>query len=484
MRGPPREKPRAGDAGLFQNDRSGGQIEAKLPEAHQPAQQRHPHVLHRETFTTSRALDFCSERELTKQIGHPSEDWPMVIPKELIDNSLDACEEADIAPKLHVAVRGNQIILTDNGPGIPAATIDGVIDFNTRTSSREAYVSPTRGAQGNALKTIVAMGFALDRTRGETLIESHGVAHRIVFGIDPVRQEPRVVCDRNPSDIKNGTRITVHWPDSSGSKLLNAKPTFLQMAQDYGWLNPHLSLALHWDDQLEVDFSAPNPAWSKWRPSEPTSAHWYDVARLRRLMGAYIARDHDLGREPRTVRDFVGEFRGFSGSAKQKIVLEETGTARQSLEGFFGTTGVAGASALLAAMKRHSRPVEPKLIGLIGEDHLAARFKSIGADPKTFKYRKALGVSNGVPDVIEAAFAWLPENIPQRRIIIGVNWSVAIGNPFRTMAPGTSLDSILQKQRVGADEPVILVLHLARPRIEFSDHGKSAISLAEGDNDE
>ena len=29
-----------------------------------------PHVLQRETFQTSRLLDFCSERELVKQIGH------------------------------------------------------------------------------------------------------------------------------------------------------------------------------------------------------------------------------------------------------------------------------------------------------------------------------------------------------------------------------------------------------------------------------
>lgn len=46
------------------------------------------HVLHRETFQTSRLLDFCSERELVKQIGHPIEQWPVVILKELTDNAL------------------------------------------------------------------------------------------------------------------------------------------------------------------------------------------------------------------------------------------------------------------------------------------------------------------------------------------------------------------------------------------------------------
>jgi hypothetical protein len=54
-----------------------------------------------------------------------------------------------------------------------------------RVASREAYVSPTRGAQGDALKTLLAMPFALDGERGETAIESRGIAHRIRFSVDP-----------------------------------------------------------------------------------------------------------------------------------------------------------------------------------------------------------------------------------------------------------------------------------------------------------
>src|SRR5712672_3549310 len=114
------------------------------------------HAMKRETFQTSRLLDFCSERELVKQIGHGVEQWPLVIFKELTDNALDACEEAGTAPVIDVEVTGTEITITDNGPGIPAETITGILNFAVRVSSREAYVSPTRGAQGNALKTIVA----------------------------------------------------------------------------------------------------------------------------------------------------------------------------------------------------------------------------------------------------------------------------------------------------------------------------------------
>ena len=259
------------------------------------------------------------------------------------------------------------------------------------------------------------------------------------------------------------------------------------MAADLGWLNPHLTLSLSWDREVCVDFKATDPNWNKWRPHHPTSPHWYDVPHLRRLMGAYIARDQDSGREPRMVREFISEFRGLSGSAKQKLVLEEAVAARLALSDFFGSgdcVNDSGIAKLLAAMKRQSRPVNPKDLGFIGKDHLAARFAAAGGDPKTFRYRCVAGEIDGIPDVIETAFAWCPKGINQRRIITGVNWSPAINNPFRSLgAYGESLDTILAEQRAGREEPIIFVLHVARPRIEYTDHGKTAMVVA-GDDDQ
>jgi hypothetical protein len=435
-------------------------------------------ILKREAFRTSRLLDFCSARELTKQIGHGTDRWPLVVLKECVDNALDDAEEGGIAPVIKVEVTGKAIVITDNGRGIPDETIAGILDFSVRVSSREAYCSPTRGAQGNALKTIVAMPFALDGTKGGILIESQGVAHRITFTVDHVRHEPKIDHVRERSNVKKGTRITVRWPRSACSKLEEAKPQFLQMAEDYGWLNPSLSLSVMWNGKRAVDYKASNPKWDKWRPHHPTSPHWYDEARLRRLMGAYIARDQDRGREPRTVREFVSEFRGLSGTAKQKRVLEQVGASRLLLPQFFGNGDSAKIGKLLAAMKRHSKPVKPLDLGSVGKTHFAARFEKAGADPETFQYRRIVGETDGIPDVIETAFGYCPDGADTRRIITGLNWSPAIGNPFRSLgAYGESLDTILAEQRSGRNEPIIFVLHLARPRIEYTDHGKTALVI-------
>jgi Histidine kinase-, DNA gyrase B-, and HSP90-like ATPase len=316
-------------------------------------------MLARATFRTSRLLEFCNRKELVAQTGHQVEDWPLVILKELVDNALDDCEEAATAPNISVAVARPEIIVFDNGRGIPAEVVKDILDYSVRVSSREAYCSPTRGAQGNALKTILAMPYALDGTRGDVVIQARGIAHHIGFAVDQLRQEPRITYEVGPSNITAGTCVTVKWPDSASSILEDARARFLQNAADFAWLNPHLHITVVWGNQICVDCKPSDPAWSKWRACDPTSPHWYDVARFERYIAAHVARDRDHGRD-RTVRKFVSELRGYAGSAKQKRVLDETGMARAELSSLFGADGSAcraQIARLLAACQKHSRPV-------------------------------------------------------------------------------------------------------------------------------
>ena len=447
--------------------------------------------LRRVPFTVSRLMEFCTRRELVNQTGHDYPEWPLVVLKEALDNSIDAAEEAEIAPVVSIAVNGTKIAITDNGPGIPAKTIDGILDYSVRVSSREAYVSPTRGAQGNAIKTILPMAYVLNERLGEeacgvTVIEAHGIAHHIAFSVDHIKQEPRIEHTTRPSKIVRGTRVIVDLPlvgEHGYDIVASVEASFLKLASAYTWLNPHLSLRVSWNGERRINVKASDPAWRKWLPSWPTSAHWYDQGRFRRYMAAHIANRGDI-----TVREFISEFRGMTGTAKQKQVLAETGASHVSLHKFFGLhkANTDNIAKLLAALKTHTKPVRPLDLGIIGKRHLFSRMEDAGGDPKTFTYERRLGESAGVPRIIEFAFGIHRAGLesdrgPTGRIITGVNWSPGISNPFRQIGrDGESLDSILRDVRANATEPVIAALHLACPRVAYTDRGKSAI-VVEGE---
>jgi DNA topoisomerase VI subunit B len=180
-------------------------------------------ALERTTFRTSRLLEFCTRKELVAQTGHEPDAWPLVVLKELLDNALDACEEAGVAPEIMVQVEPRAVTVVDNGPGMPPKTVSDILDFSSRVSSREAYVAPDRGAQGNALKTILAMPFVLDGAAGHVEICAKRLCHQIEFTVDALRQAPVIRHRHEQHDVTNGTSITVAWPESAVSRTRSAE---------------------------------------------------------------------------------------------------------------------------------------------------------------------------------------------------------------------------------------------------------------------
>ena len=244
------------------------------------------------------------------------------------------------------------------------------------------------------------------------------------------------------------------------------------MALSLAVLNPHITLILDLFGETH-QWDALAAGWRKWRANEPTSPHWYDLERLKRLIAAYITHSKE-----RTVREFVSEFRELSGTAKQKAVLEAVGLSRQLLTVFVseGNLDDERITLLLKAMRTHSAPVKPQALGVIGKEHFKTRLTALGGEVDTFKYVCERGERDGLPWVIETAFVWTPDK--ERRLITGVNFSPGIVNPFRELGPyGMGLEAVLEQQRTGRDEPVVLVVHMACPRVNYSDRGKSAVVI-------
>jgi DNA topoisomerase VI subunit B len=435
-------------------------------------------TLEREVFRTSRELEYFTEKELRVQTGHGPELWSEVVFKELIDNSLDACESADTLPTIKITVADDSLTIADNGPGLPADVIESVLDFNVRASSKDAYVSPTRGAQGNALKTILAIPYVLNNQESGGLeITAQGVRHTIEVQIDRIAQRPAISHDKARSVVKNGTSIKVYWPDSACLKTEYHLARFLQLLQGYSLFNPHTEFQINVGSEKK-SFKRSSSVCGKWLASEPTSPHWYTPEQLRALIAAYITAEA-AGAQARTVREFVSEFRGLSATAKQKSILAQVGLAGVYLHDLVkdGDIDRAAVNSLLKAMRAESKPVKPALLGVIGEDHFRAWFEAQGVELQTLEYRKVADVDErtGRPFVIEIAFAARKDD-GARRLVTGINWSPTLVDPFRSLSRyGVSLDGLLNQLRVEPEDAVTLVLHLACPHLNYTDRGKSSL---------
>jgi DNA topoisomerase VI subunit B len=171
-------------------------------------------TLERTTFETSRQLEFFSEKELAMQIGQPRPLWALALLKELVDNALDACENAGVQPQVRVVVRGDSFTVQDNGPGLPAAVLERSLDYAVRVSDKAYYVSPTRGQLGNALKCVWAAPFVVSGEYGKAQVLTPQAAHTVEVSLDRIGQEPRLKHTAATARlVKTGTLFKVHWPD-------------------------------------------------------------------------------------------------------------------------------------------------------------------------------------------------------------------------------------------------------------------------------
>jgi DNA topoisomerase VI subunit B len=436
-------------------------------------------TLARTPFVTSRLMEFFTVKELTMQIGHPIPLWPLALVRELIDNALDACEKARVSPAVSVIVEPDAVTVMDNGPGLPPEVLKRSLDYAVRVSDKSHYVSPTRGQLGNALKCVWAAPFVADGARGRAEVVTRGERHVIDVSINRLDQEPKLQHQRSPADglVRNGTLVRIHWPKIAcfldgtqghgfynAARLLSACATF----------NPHATLELRTADGPEMAIRPGAPSWQKWLPSRPTSPHWYTPEALRALIAAYIAAER-AGAKPKTVREFVSEFYGLTGTAKQKKVVGAAGLANAALHDLVTDNDVdaQAVARLLNAMVLATRPVKARALGVIGEPHLTASLvDQWSCSPDSVRYKRVLGEVDGLPFVLEVALGVNAEDDERgRQIIAGVNWSPALVCPF------DDLTYQLGEMRVDEFDPVTVAVHLACPRLDFTDRGKGKLAL-------
>jgi phosphoglycerate-specific signal transduction histidine kinase len=267
----------------------------------------------RDIFTKSRDLEYFSESELSMQMGAGIDKWPITLLKELIDNALDACESSG-AVKLVIVVTNEEFSIHDDGPGLPMEVIKKSSDYSVRISSNDSFVGPSRGQLGNALKLLWAASFvANDEGLVEVLSDNH--RHKITIHKDDLSGEPVINLTSIPEETK-GTTIKVDWPGLHDDFYSEVE----ELCQSYCFMNPHLAINLFTEDSKQP--YGGNDQWvKKWNVSKPSSIWWYGFSDFKDLIKAYLLKDRDNGTAT-TLRDFLNNFEGFTGSKAKKKVTD------------------------------------------------------------------------------------------------------------------------------------------------------------------
>jgi hypothetical protein len=449
-----------------------------------------PEKLERAVLSFSRDREYFDPRELAVMTGQPIGRFPAVLVKELMDNALDAAEASAPTPVVTLDVRCRPrsvlLVVRDNGGGIAPAVVEKIADFRTRTSDKSAYAAPTRGAQGNALKTVLGIPYALGGP-GAVVIEARGVRHVLRPDVDPA-DAVNVSLHRQESHQRAGTLVKVALPTKACRGT-----DFGDWAWAFALFNPHATVRFRQsvtagkqakpgrgDCRHFYQRTAPE-GWRKFLPTDLTSPWWYDPAAFARLVFGQVGAVEQAQGRDLTLREFVRQFAGLSGTAKAKAVCDTLPGVKRLSD--FRHQGDEAAGRLLSAMWQATHPPSPAVLGTVGEAHLRRRLdRRFGV--RRWWYRKVSGDVDGMAFVIEAALAHTDK---PGRLYHGVNFSPTFEDPLAATSLGCAefaawgISGFLERAHAAPDGKrcTAAAFHLVCPVLQFLDRGKTRLKVPE-----
>jgi DNA topoisomerase VI subunit B len=450
--------------------------------------------LERDTFEMPQSAAYFDADKLRVMTGQPAHRFCEVCIKELIDNGLDAAEKRGVRPEVSLGIvvkdESFRIIISDNGGGMPSDTVDSLLNFQTRTSDKVGYRSLTRGAQGNGLKTVLGILYALGR-KEPVVLEAQGVRHILRPHIDPAGEASVHHGRRNVQD-RPGTRVSLVLPIDD---LKAAKPAW--WAQAFALFNPHVLIRISKtgapSELADTDASRASKkgktyqptvafpaAWRKFLPTDATSPWWYFHDDLARLIFLKIGKAKRSGVRSMTLRDFVREFRGLSDVRKAKAVCDQFPDISR-LEDFEGRESEI--PNLLKAMWHQTQAPSAAILGAVGEEHLRSSLDQRYGVKRWWYKRKSGEADGGVCFVVEAAIAEVERG---EGCFYGINFSPTYEDPLASTdlsvedVSATGVRSFLERCHVfrrpnGSGPRTVAILHLAFPSPDFKDTGKTRL---------
>ena len=178
--------------------------------------------------------------------------------KEAVDNSLDACEEANIIPDIYIEIDKigkdeYRIIAEDNGPGIVKRQIPKVFG-QLLYGSRFHTLRQSRGQQGIGISGVV-MYSQLTTGRPAKILSKIGPnepAHLYNLIIDTKRNRPEILREEMvPWDKDVGTRLEVVV---KGKYAREKRQSVLEYLKSTAMINPHAQIIFREPNGTTTEF--------------------------------------------------------------------------------------------------------------------------------------------------------------------------------------------------------------------------------------
>lgn len=444
-------------------------------------------------------FDFIKREGLQKLSGVTAHEWDLYILKELLDNALDA-DEADKNmehPRIEAIVIYNRAnnnqsfsIEVKNQSNFPIENTQEIFDFSYRASDK-FFNYPSRGAQGNALKTILGMPYALNSFYFNNYDISHTpliISHRHKYStlklkIDERQHKIKLIAEskyfQEDDVVEDLTSIKVNV-----RRFLQENPRTIDeledLAQAFAMFNPHAYftfqfIILNGDDNIHKTYSFEgNPKWDgKYDQRQIPPIHWYTLSQFRELIFSW--------------------YRQKSSSAEYSIsnVFQLFGFAQHPQFTFSEDRQLSAIidnndelERLYIYIKSHQYIRKTIKLGEIGKEQIKETCKSEISQPHLFFYRryKTSYLQEEHPFVLEVAL--FSKNVEKRSIKVGINHSQTYLDPFFAKKfklpdsdePVRGLGKVLDHYDLHNNTNTSLVIHLISPNLNYEDYGKSTFN--------
>lgn len=464
-----------------------------------------------------RVSEYFTRKGLETTTGLTESEWHRVFLKELIDNSLDALDELKVREKrikiIH-SKESREFGICDSAGGIPEKALIRIYDFDHFVSSKRSYRAIARGAQGNALKTII----------GICCVKDYGLSF-VCDGKKITYRPDRVSLALGEQEMGRGFIKYIEDTSFESGVYISgveiSKEEVIETIEAYRLVNPCVDFRYVSGNDGEIDFpSVDNTARAGTRLKKyNNSVHYYD---LESFMSLLVLRYQNNTRE--TIKQFCSVFSDVSGNLpiskykKLKGLFREGRPDEESIRSLYEslkkTTGAPDHRVF--GKKTVGKSIFRKIYGKGLRYKMAAgKLRRNGAtipfviegflakDLEKKEYPKTTIVDRKIErELIEKIFGGLKENhasdaASRNRVLAAVNHSIVYRPmPFKwdedlvDFCDGKYLVSEfgeLLNRAYFFDELLTgytLFIHLISPAIEFHDKSKADIYLGEMDDDE